>query len=163
MPHGTQWSYDELRNAERAAQIQADAMRQAYREMMQEQERYARRPEPERVAPPPKPSEPPMSPVRYEAYKIRCEAAARRRDYEERLAVLKVAAPGTIPWIRARYGRKVWDAKVREYQERFSCTKLEAEPLVARDYKEEEWVRKEYPYFERIWREAREKWEAENK
>ena len=146
MPHGFQWGPEDLYNARRAAEIQAQALEAAARRLQKEQERDARRaaqrqPETrERVERAPLPR---MSPESAAAHRIASAAyrAARLKEDQARgrANVVKNSVPGSLSWIRSRYGNPNWVAKVKEYQERFGCTKEEAEQLVVRDFKEEEW------------------------
>ena len=147
MPSGFQWSAEDIYNARRAAEFQADAIREAYKDIQKQQERdaerAARRQNPrEQVQERPMPKPDPHP----ECAGIRALLAAPRRKARlaETIAQIRAknaraAAPGSPVWIQNRYGNENWVVKIKEYQKRFSCTEKEAAQLIARDFKEEEW------------------------
>lgn len=153
MPHGVQWSYDDIRNAERAAEIQARAFAKVQREERERAEREARRnPAPTRPVEEPRMSTQSQAPLSaYEQERINKWAEQR---VEDKLAKMRAeqavaASYGTVEYIRNRYGFQVWRGKITEYKNRYNCTDEEAATLIVRNYKEEEWKHLENPLIEK--------------
>lgn len=157
MPHGYQWSHDELRNAERAAQIQAQAIVEAQRRERERQEKEAQRRQVEeslRYQPstPRSSSRGPVEMSPYDIQRNKERAAERVRTNVAKMRAEKAMAAifGSADYIHNRYGHVVWRGKITEYRNRFSCTEEEAVTLMVRDYKESEWTHLEDPLIEKF-------------
>lgn len=157
MPHGYQWSHEELRNAERAAKIQAQAIVEAQRKERARQEREDRRKKVEEslryqpsTSSSPKPRTSYQDPFRREI--AQQQAAERVRTSIARMRAEKAMAAivGSADYIHNRYGHAVWLGKVTEYRNKFSCSEEEAIILMVRDYKESEWAHLEDPLIEQF-------------
>ena len=148
MPHGFQWSSEDLYNARRAADIQAEAVRKAYQDIQKQQERDAARAAQRQYNPreqvrEPRLPKPDLHPECAEA-RNRMAAPHDRAWLKETIAQMRAknaraAAPGSAEWIRNRYGNENWIAKIKEYRKRFSCSEEEAAQLIVRNFREEEW------------------------
>lgn len=148
MPHGFQWSPEDIYNARRAAEFQAEAIREAYKDIQKQQERDAERAarrqnnqrEQVRERPEPKPDPHPEC-AWFRSWNSAQHRAAWLKETiaQTRAKNARNAVPGSATWILNRYGNENWLAKVKEYRKRFRCTKEEAEQLIVRDFKEEEW------------------------
>lgn len=152
MPHGYQWSDEDYRNAERAAQIQAQAIVEAQRKEQARLEREARR-EVRRAAP----SEAPVgtSPVSTTPSSFVLERVWREAEAENARAIAKMRAEkamratfGSAEYIHNRYGHVVWCGKITEYRNKFGCSEAEAVTLIVRNYSESEWAHLEDPLIE---------------
>lgn len=158
MPHGFQWSLEEIRNAERAAEIQARAIVEAQRKERERQEREDRRRQTEeslRYQPStsPKPSSPPIHQPGYylkELSRKRTKERVRTRIAKMRAEKAMAATFGSADYVHNRYGHAVWLGKVTEYRNKFGCSEEEAITLMVRDYKEDEWASLEDPLIEKF-------------
>lgn len=149
MPNGFQWSAEDIYNARRAAEFQADAIREAYKDIQKQQERDAeraarRRNSREEVREKREPKPDPHPECAW--FRHWNGEQHRKAQLQETIAQLRAknarnAIPGSAEWILNRYGNENWLAKIKEYRKRFRCTKEEAEQLIVRDFKEEEWAR----------------------
>lgn len=156
MPHGYQWSHEELRNAERAAQIQAQAIVEAQRK------EQARREKEERMrrlnessgyqSSTPRTPKPPTPRGPHDIKRNKERAAERVHTNIAKMRAEKAMAAifGSADYIHNRYGHAVWRGKVTEYRNRFSCSEEEAVTLMVRDYKESEWTHLEDPLIEKF-------------
>ena len=151
MPHGYQWSHEELRNAERAAKIQAEAIMEAQRKERARLEREAQRTT-HRA-----PSTAPVraTPVRPAPSAFAMERAWREAEAENARAIAKMRAEkamratfGSAEYIHNRYGHVVWCGKITEYRNKFGCSESEAVTLIVRNYSESEWAHLEDPLIE---------------
>lgn len=151
MPHGYQWSHEELRNAERMAKIQAQAMVEAQRKERERQEREARRTTHRASAP-----EPTRTSSTHTTYSpVTLELARREAEAENNKAIAKIHAEkamravfGSAEYIHNRYGHVVWCGKITEYRNKFGCSEAEAVTLIVRNYSESEWAHLEDPLIE---------------
>ena len=158
MPHGYQWSHEELRNAERAAQIQAQAIVEAQRKERERQEREARRRQveeslhykPSTSSSLPRPCPAPQSP--YDRMRNKERSAERVHTSVAKMRARKAMAAnfGSADYIHNRYGHAVWLGKVTEYRNKFGCSEEDAITLMVRDYKESEWAHLEDPLIEQF-------------
>lgn len=150
MPHGYQWSHEEIRNAERAAKIQAQAIAEEQRKERMRQEREERmRPTQHAADCSSASAAPPVS--------IGRPSSMARKAAEKRVANLIAesraekamrATFGTADYIHNRYGHVVWCGKITEYRNKFGCSEEEAIELLVRNYKESEWAHLEDPLIE---------------
>ena len=152
MPHGYQWSHEELRNAERAAKIQAQAIIEAQRKERARLEREARRTA--HRAPAKAPVRTTPSPL-FTPSAFAAELAWREAEAENARAIAKICAEkamraifGSAEYIHNRYGHVVWCGKITEYRNKFSCSESEAVTLIVRNYLESEWAHLEDPLIE---------------
>lgn len=156
MPHGYQWSHEELRNAERAAEIQARAIVEAQRkerERLEREESRRRVEEPLRYQPSalPTPSHQcrvQQSPYLRELARKQAEERVHVRIAKMRAGKAMAATFGSADYIHNRYGHAVWLGKVTEYRNKFGCSEEEAVTRMVRDYKEDEWTHLEDPLIE---------------
>lgn len=158
MPHGYQWSHEEYRNAERAAQIQARALVEAQRRERQRQEEEDRRrrlKESFRHHTSTPRASTPTSTVYQSPYlrELAREQAAKRVD--TRIAKMRAekamaANFGSADYIHNRYGHAVWLGKVTEYRNKFGCSEEEAITLMVQEYKESDWAHLEDPLIEKF-------------
>lgn len=148
MPSGFQWSAEDLYNARKAADIQADAVRQAYQDIQKQQERDAARAaqrqynprEQVRERPMPKPDpHPECAGIRALLAAPHQEAWLKETIAQTRAKNARDAVPGSAKWILNRYGNQNWLAKIKEYRKKYHCSKEEAEQMIVRDFREEEW------------------------
>lgn len=153
MPHGYQWSHEELRNAERMAKIQAQALVEAQRKERDRLEREARRTV--RRAPSAAPVR--ATPVRPTLSAFDIEQLRREAEAENDRAIAKMRAEkamratfGSAEYIHNRYGHVVWCGKITEYRNKFSCSESEAVTLIVRNYSEAEWAPLEDPLIEQF-------------
>lgn len=151
MPHGFQWSYEDYRNAERAAKIQAQAIAEEQRKERDRLEREAQRTV--RRAPSAAPVR--ATPVRPTLSAFDIEQLRRAAEVENARAIAEIRAKramraifGSAEYIHNRYGHVVWCGKITEYRNKFSCSEEEAITLMVRDYKESEWIHLEDPLIE---------------
>lgn len=145
-PHGT-LSADERLRAERLAKIQADAIREAHRDIERRERLHA--------------TSTPVIPTRSSGPRPLTESQIAWGDLCRRTRQLQAdidktmagianrAEFGTEQYIRARYGRRVWREAVAECQERLGCTEEEAAEAVIREYTEDGWRDRERPGVER--------------
>lgn len=141
MPHGYQWSHEDYRNAERAAQIQAQAIVEAQRRERERLEREARRTvhsAPVETPPRSHPVRPPH--IRTERDREESEARVCASIAKMRAEKAMAANFGSADYIHNRYGHKVWLGKITEYRNKFGCSEEDAVILMVRDYKESEWA-----------------------
>ena len=158
MPHSYQWSHEELRNAERMAKIQAQAIVEAQRKERERQEKEAQRRRVEeslRYQPSTSRSSASRGPVEMSPYDIQRNkerAAERVRTNVAKMRAEKAMAAifGSADYIHNRYGHVVWRGKITEYRNRFNCSEGEAVTLMVRDYKESEWAHLEDPLIEKF-------------
>lgn len=156
MPHGYQWSHEELRNAERMAKIQAQAVVEAQRKERERQEKEDRMRKLKESSgyqsSTPYPRRPPTPPgYRFtQRNKERTEERVHTSIAKMRAEKAMAANFGSADYIHNRYGHAVWLGKVTEYRNKFSCSEEEAVILMVRDYKESEWVRLEDPLIEQF-------------
>lgn len=156
MPHGYQWSHEELRNAERAAEIQARAIIEAQRKERERQEKedMMRRLKESSgyQSSTPYTSKPPtpLGPYERQRNKERAEERVRTRVAKMRAEKAMAATFGSADYIHNRYGHAVWLGKVTEYRNKFGCSEEEAITLMERDYKEDEWAHLEDPLIEQF-------------
>lgn len=151
MAHKTQWSYDDYRNAERAAKIQAQAIIKAQRAEQERQERLARKRTPPRT---PIKVETPQHYVNPEGQQFRRELYAKMDRLQDKIAkshadIAMSHEFGSQMYIYARYGPKAWDAKVAEYREKFGYSEQEAIDYILATYTEESWKSLEQPLVEK--------------
>lgn len=156
MPHGYQWSHEELRNAERAAEIQARAIVEAQRKERERQEKEDRRRQVEeslRYQPSALP--PPSHSCRVQQSPYLRELARKQSEERVHVSIAKMRAGkamattfGSADYIHNRYGHAVWLGKVTEYRNKFGCSEEDAITLMVRDYKESEWAHLEDPLIE---------------
>ena len=153
MPQGYQWSHEELRNAERMAEIQARALVEAQRKERERQEKEDRRRQLEeslryhpstacsstRARSPHIPTERDK-----EASKARVHASIAKMRAEKAMT----ANFGSADYIHNRYGHAVWLGKITEYRNKFGCSEDEAVTLMVQEYKESEWAHLEDPLIE---------------
>jgi hypothetical protein len=156
MPHGYQWSHEELRNAERAAKIQAQALVEAQRKEQQRLEKEATMRKLQETSGyqsstpyTPKPSAP-MSPYDIQRNKERAAERVHTRIAKMRAEKAMAANFGSADYIHNRYGHAVWLGKITEYRNKFGCSEEEAVTLMVRDYKESEWAHLEDPLIEKF-------------
>ena len=148
MPHGYQWSHEELRNAERAAKIQAQAIAEAQRKERERQEKEDRRRELEKsLRQQPSALPHPSHQCRVQQSPYLRELAKKQSEERVHVNIAKmragkaVAAPfGSAEYIHNRYGHAVWLGKITEYRNKFGCSEEEAVTLMVRDYKESDWA-----------------------
>lgn len=158
MPHGYQWSHEELRNAQRAAEIQARAIVEAQRKERERLEQEERRRKAEEFlryqpsAPKPQPSPCPVYQDPYLRERAKERSAKRVHASVAKMRAEKaMAAPfGSADYIHNRYGHAVWLGKVTEYRNKFGCSEEEAIPLMVQEYKEDEWAHLEDPLIEQF-------------
>ena len=156
MPHGYQWSHEELRNAERAAKIQAQAIVEAQRkerERLEKEERRRKLEESLSYHPSTTYSPKPPTPLGPHDIKRNKERAAERvRTSIAKMRAEKAMAAnfGSADYIHTRYGHTVWLGKITEYRNKFGCSEEEAVTLMVRDYKESEWAHLEDPLIEKF-------------
>lgn len=149
MPHGFQWSPEDYRNAERAAEIQARAIVEAQRKERERLEREALRSHRSATVEAPTRScapRPPHVPTRLD--RERCEARVHASIAKMRAGKAMAATFGSADYIHNRYGHAVWLGKVTEYRNKFGCSEEEAITRMVQDYKEEEWAHLEDPLIE---------------
>lgn len=151
MPHGFQWSLDEIRNAERMAQIQAEAVRQAMRKELQS------RPTPaSSVYTPPQPKPEPVRRGRVKPkwpkiyQKSKPELSTKEYLAEGRAVEAKGAQFGSRYYIEQRYGKKVFNRKAEELSKQQGCSLAEAENRLVSTYSEESWIADEDELVERF-------------
>jgi hypothetical protein len=156
MPHGYQWSHEELRNAERAAKIQAQAIIEAQRKEQERLEKEERRRKLEESSGyhssttyAPKPSTP-LGPYAVKRNKERAAERVHTSIAKMRAEKAMAAYFGSADYIHNRYGHAVWLGKITEYRNKFSCSEEEAVTLMVRDYKESEWAHLEDPLIEKF-------------
>ena len=139
MPRGFQWSGDEIRNAERMAQIQADAIAKAQREAQKRAERLASR----RACQ----SRPVSSaPTRtYQSSPRRCKpspfANLSVQEFDElclnnRARRIRESAPGSPDYMDARYTAKGWYAIIDKVMAEQGCDKETAKQYIAQHFDE---------------------------
>lgn len=158
MPHGYQWSHEDYRNAERAAQIQAQAIAEAQRKARQEQEKEFLRRKVEasrRYQSSTSRSSTPIRPVYLSPHdKKRGEerSAERVRTNVAKMRAEKAMAAdfGSAEYIHNRYGHAVWLGRITEYRNKFGCSEEAAVVLMVRFYKESEWAHLEDPLIEKF-------------
>lgn len=151
MPHGYQWSHEELRNAERAAKIQAQAIIEAQRREQERQEREARRTDRSAPVEAPASSYVARTPhIPTERDREKSEARVRSNIAKMRAEKAMAAYFGSADYIHNRYGHAVWLGKITEYRNKFGCSEEEAVTLMVRDYKESEWAHLEDPLIEKF-------------
>ena len=158
MPHGYQWSHEELRNAERAAEIQARAIVEAQRKERERLEQEERRRQVEESlryhpsTPKPQPPSPPVQPGYYLKERVREQSQERVHASVAKMRAEKaMAAPfGSADYIHNRYGHAVWLGKVTEYRNKFGCSEEEAILRMVQEYKEDEWAHLEDPLIEQF-------------
>lgn len=140
MPHGTQWSYDELRNAEREAKIYADALVEAQRREAERQRKYQESLERNNQSYA-SPSQQPQPRV-----EVRTRTEYRYIDQPSpallkmQMDVLRKATFGSPEYLRARYGTKIFDSKVQALVDVMGISKEEAEYHLSRTYKPKNWL-----------------------
>ena len=154
MPHGYQWSHEELRNAERMAEIQARALVEAQRKERERQEkederRSAKESSGYQSSTPftPSSSKPP-SPCFTELNKERAEERIHARIAKMRAEKALAVSFGSADYIHNRYGHAVWLGKITEYRNKFGCSEDEAVTRMVQEYKESEWAHLEDPLIE---------------
>lgn len=158
MPHGYQWSHEDYRNAERAAQIQARAIAEAQRRERQRQEEEDRRRKLEesfRCHSSTSCSYTPKRPVCQSPYlrELARQQAAKRVDTniaKMRAEKAMRANFGSADYIHNRYGHAVWLGKITEYRNKFGCSEEEAITLMVQEYKESDWAHLEDPLIEKF-------------
>ena len=158
MPHGYQWSHEELRNAQRAAEIQAQAIVEAQRkerERLERDESRRRAEEASRYQPPAPKPQPSTSLVHLDPYlreraKERAAERVHTRIAKMRAEKAMAATFGSADYIHNRYGHAVWLGKVTEYRNKFGCSEEEAIPRMVQEYKEDEWAHLEDPLIEQF-------------
>lgn len=139
MPHGTQWSYDELRNAEREAKIYADALVEAQRREAERQRKYQESLERSNQSC----SAPQQPQPRVE---VRTRIEYRYLDQPSpsllklQMDVLRKATFGSPEYLRARYGTKIFDSKVQALVDVMGISREEAEYHLSRTYKPKNWL-----------------------
>lgn len=139
MPHGTQWSYDELRNAEKEAKIYADALVEAQRREAERQRKYQESLERrnQTYASPPQPQ--PQVEVRTRTeYKFIDQPSPSLLKMQ--IEVLRKAPFGSPEYLRARYGTKIFDSKVQALVDVMGISKEEAENYLSLTYKPVNWI-----------------------
>lgn len=147
MPRGYQWSWSEIRNAERMANIQAEAIRQAIRK-----ENLHRPPAPEpqvveRVvyveAPPQRTPE--------ELAAIREQARRENQQWfaEQHAKWALEAEYGSASYIRHRYYFS-WNQIIEEYRRKYKCSAPQARQIIAWNYTEESFERYEDERIEKL-------------
>lgn len=155
MPHGYQWSHEELRNAERAAKIQAEAIAEAQRKERLRQEReFVRRKSEVRQTSTPRSSMPirpaEMSPHDTKRNNERSAERVRISIAKSRAEKAMAATFGSAEYIHNRYGHAVWLGRITEYCNKFGCSKEAAVVLMVRFYKESDWAHLEDPLIEKF-------------
>lgn len=151
MPHSYQWSHEDYRNAERVAQIQAQAIVEAQRKEQERLEREARRTVHSTPVEAPPRSYPVRSPrTRTERDREESEARVCTSIAKMRAEKAMAACFGSADYIHNRYGHKVWLGKITEYRNKFGCSEEDAIIRVVRDYKEFEWAHLEDPLIEQF-------------
>lgn len=139
MPHGTQWSYDELRNAEREAKIYADTLVEAQRREAERQRKYQESLERSNQSC----SAPQQPQPRVE---VRTRIEYRYLDQPSpsllklQMDVLRKATFGSPEYLRARYGTKIFDSKVQALVDVMGISREEAEYHLSRTYKPKNWL-----------------------
>ena len=140
MPHNCQWSYEELHNARRQAEIEAEAMRKVLREEQNRREREAQRQAYSSRCPRGTSyvEEPPRGPnPEFEAAMQIINAQKQLKEkarwiFERRYSITRV-------WLEQRYGWKnVWEAIKRTVRS-YHCNLDEAVQILCRNYAEEDW------------------------
>lgn len=158
MPHGYQWSHEELQNARRMAEIQARALVEAQHAERQRQEREDRRRQveeslrykPSSPSPAPSSYRPLSDPYLRELAEKQSAERVHTNVAKMRAEKAMAATFGSADYIHNRYGHAVWLGKVAEYRNKFNCSEEEAVTLMVRDYKESEWVDVEDPLIEKF-------------
>lgn len=139
MPHGTQWSYDELRNTEREAKIYADALVEAQRREAERQRKYQ-----ESCAQSNQSYVAPQQPQ--PRVEVRTRIEYRYLDQPSptllkmQMDVLRKATFGSPEYLRARYGTKIFDSKVQALVDVMGISREEAEYHLSRTYKPKNWL-----------------------
>ena len=139
MPHGTQWSYDELRNAEREAKIYADALVEAQRREAERQRKFQESctRSNQSYASPPQPQ--PRVEVRTRTEYV-VLGKPSPMELEMTMEVLRKATFGSPEYLRARYGIKIFNSKVQALVDVMGISKEEAEYHLSRTYKPKNWL-----------------------
>jgi Xaa-Pro aminopeptidase len=157
MPHGYQWSHEELRNAERAAEIQARAIVEAQRKERERQEKEDRMRRLKESSghhssssSTPSTSRPRVHRPPTEREKEAIKAQVHSNIAKMRAEKAMAANFGSADYIHNRYGHAVWLGKVTEYRNKFGCSEEDAITLMVRDYKESEWAHLEDPLIEKF-------------
>ena len=140
MPHNCQWSYEELHNARRQAEIEAEAMRKVLREEQNRRDREAQRQAyssrcsrgTSAVEEPPRPMNPDVAAIRrWQAEdKVRREHA--RWIFEHRYSINRT-------WLEVRYGYENVREVINRTKQSYHCGFQGAIQIMCRNF-EEDWM-----------------------
>jgi len=139
MPHNCQWSYEELHNARRQAEIEAEAMRKMLREEQKRRDREVQRQAQVSAKSPSVLEEPARRPseAAEAIYKMQRDDKTRREHarwiFEHRNSIDR-------RWLEVRYGWENVREAINRTKKSYHCGVQGAIQILCRNFVEEDWM-----------------------